>query len=85
MATFEQVHAGDTVLGHDGEVWGVKAIDHAPHLAVTLVKYGTEVVGYPPAGTPVVIVQPADLAAEFWAAQVFIDAGFDIEIISERV
>lgn len=85
MPTFEQVHAGDIVLGHDGELWGVEAIDHAPRLAVTLVRHGQRVTGYPPAGTPITVVTPADLSAEFWAAQVFIDAGFDIEIISERV
>jgi hypothetical protein len=85
MSTFEQVHAGDTVLGHDGEVWGVKAIDHVPYLAVTLIKYGQQVTGYPPAGTPVTVVAPADLSAEFWAAQVLIDAGFDVELIAERV
>jgi hypothetical protein len=85
MASYEQVHAGDIVLGHDGELWGVEAIDHAPQLAVTLVKHGHRVVGYPPAGTPVTVVAPADKAAEFRAAQMFIDAGFDIEIVSERV
>lgn len=85
MATFEQVHAGDTVLGHDGEVWGVKGIDHVPHLAVTLVKYGQQVVGYPPPGTPVTVVTPADLSAEFWATQILIDAFGAVEVISERV
>ena len=85
MASYEQVHAGDIVLGHDGELWGVEAIDHVPQLAVTLVKHGQQVTGYPPAGTPVTVVAPADLSAEFWAAQMFIDAGFDVEIVSERV
>lgn len=85
MSSFEQVHAGDTVLGHDGEVWGVEAIERAPRLAVTLVKYGVRVTGYPPPGTPVTVVTPADLSAEFWAAQVLIDAFGSVEVISERV
>lgn len=87
MATYEQVHAGDTVLGHDNDVWGVEAVDHGPPLAVTLVKHNrtVRVVGYPPPGTPVTIITRADLAAEERAAQNFIDAGFNVEIISERV
>lgn len=85
MAGYEQVHAGDTVLGHDGELWGVEAIQHVPQLVVTLVRYGRRIVGYPPPGTPVTVVEPADLAAEARAAQVFIDAGIDVEIVYERV
>lgn len=85
MPGYEQVHAGDIVLGHDGELWGVEAIDHAPQLAVTLVKHGHRVVGYPPAGTPVTVVAPADVAAEYRAVQMFIEAGLAVEIVSERV
>jgi hypothetical protein len=85
VTTYEQVHAGAIVLGHDGELWGVEAIDHAPQLAVTLVKHGQRVVGYPPAGTPVTVVTPADVAAEARAAQVLIDAFGPVEIVSERV
>lgn len=85
MASYEQVHAGDIVLGHDGELWGVEAIDHEPQLAVVLVKHGYRVVGYPPAGTPITVVTPAKVAAEARAAQVFIDAGLDVEIVHEHV
>lgn len=87
MATYEQVHAGDIVLGHDRELWGVEAIDHAPPLTVTLVKHGgaMRVIGYPPSGTPVVVVTPADVAAEARAAQMFIDASLGVEIVSERI
>lgn len=84
MPTYEQVHAGDIVLGHDNDLWGVAAIDRAPQLSVTLVKAGARIVGYPPRGTPVTVVTPADVAAEARAAQVFIDAGLGIEILSER-
>jgi hypothetical protein len=85
MAIYEQVHAGDIVLGHDGDLWGVKEITHVPQIAVTLVKNGLIVTGYPPAGTPVTVVSPADLSAEFEAAQMFIDAGLGVEVVHERV
>ncbi len=85
MATYEQVHAGDTVLGHDGELWGVEGIDHVPQLAVTLVKHGRRITGYPPPGTGVTVVTSADVGAEAAAAQVFIDAGLGVEIVSERI
>jgi hypothetical protein len=85
MTGYEQVHAGDTVLGHDNDLWGVAAIDHGPPLAVTLVKGTTRVTGYPPPGTPVTVVTPADVSAEARAAQTFIDAGFAVEIVGERL
>lgn len=85
MATYEQVHTGDIVLGHDGELWGVEAIAHVPQLAVTLVKHGQRVVGYPPPGTGVTVITPADVSAEAQAAQMFIDAGLGVELVSERI
>jgi hypothetical protein len=85
VATYEQVHAGDTVLGHDNDVWGVEAIVQGPPLAVTLVKNGghTRVVGYPPAGTQVIVIQPSDVSAEARAAQMFLDAALGVEIVAE--
>lgn len=86
MATYEHVHAGDVVLGHDGELWGVETIDRTPQLAVTLVKHGQRVTGYPPAGTAVTVVEPADVRAEAWAAQAMIDAGLGpVSIIRESI
>lgn len=87
MATYEQVHAGDTLLGYDGNVWGVAAIGHGPPLVVVLVKDAgmTRVVGRPPAGTPVTVIQPADVAAEARAWQVFEAAGLSAEIVGERL
>jgi hypothetical protein len=73
---YERVLTGDIVLGHDGELWGVAGIQHAPQLAVTLTRYGTTVTGYPPAGTPVTVVQPAGV-------QAFIDAGLAPEFLGE--
>jgi hypothetical protein len=84
MAGYEQVHAGDIVLGHDGELWGVASIDHAPQLAVTLVRPGHRVTGYPPRGTPVTVVQAADVQAEAQTADILIGALGPIEILGER-
>jgi hypothetical protein len=85
MATYEDVHSGDVVLGHDGEVWGVERIAHVPHLAVTLIRDGGvhRITGYPPPGTEVTVLQRADVSAEARAAQMFIDAGIGVEVVSE--
>jgi hypothetical protein len=82
--TYEQLHAGAIVLGGDGEPWGVEQIDHEPQLAVTLVRLGQRVTGYPPLGTPVTVIDPADVRAEEWAAQVLIDAFGSVQLIGER-
>lgn len=85
MATYEDVHAGDIVLGHgDGELWTVAQIVHEPWLAVTLARQRRTVKGWPPAGTEVVIVQRADTSAEFAAFGVLSAAGLGpITIIGE--
>jgi hypothetical protein len=86
MTTYEDVHAGALVLGHDNEVWGVAEIRRSPVLAVTLVRDEgrVRVTGYPPAGTPVTVVQAADVGAEATAAQTLMDAGLGpIEIVGE--
>jgi hypothetical protein len=84
MNTYESVHAGDVVLGHDGELWGVARIEREPELVVELVRYGARVVGRPPAGTPVTVVEPADVSAEQRAVNALLGGGFDVELISER-
>lgn len=85
MAGYERVHAGDIILGHDRELWGVAEIQHAPRLAVTLVKHGRSVTGYPPADTPVTVVTPAAMDAEAAAWQALTDAGLGpVEILGER-
>lgn len=82
---YEQVHAGDHVLGHDGAVWGVAEIDHPPALPlrVVLVRPGHRVQGWPPAGTPVTIVHQADVSAERAAVEVFAAGGLDVELLRE--
>lgn len=82
--TYEEVHAGDHVLGHDGEVWGVAEIDHVPALRVVLVRPGHRVQGWPPAGTAVTIVARAGTENEFRAFEVFAGSGLDVELIGER-
>lgn len=84
MATYDEVHAGDHVLGHDGDLWGVEVIEHGPRLAVTLIKPGHRVTGYPPAGTQVTIVHRSDVSAEGAAWGVFAAAGFGVEVLGER-
>jgi hypothetical protein len=85
MAGYEQVHAGDIVLGHDRELWGVESIDHVPQLAVTLVRHGVRVTGYPPPGTQITVVEAVDTSAEAAACDVLLAAGLGpVEILGER-
>jgi hypothetical protein len=85
VATYEAVHAGDVVLGHDGAEWSVEAITHRPRLEVTLARYGHRVTGWPPEGTHVTVVRPSDTTAEVAAADALIGAGLGpVGIISER-
>jgi hypothetical protein len=83
VGTYEGLHAGDLVLGDDGEVWGVSSITHAPRLVVTLVRHEHAVTGTPPPGTPVTVVQRADVTAEFAAAATLIAGLGSVELIGE--
>lgn len=84
MSTYEQVHAGDHVLGYDGDVWGVAAVTRVPQLSVTLVKPGQRVTGYPPPGTPVTILHQSNVRAEEEAAGALIAGGLPVEILGEE-
>ena len=84
MASYDEVHAGDHVLGYDGDLWGVEAIEHSPRLAVTLVKPGHSVTGYPPAGTQVTIVHRSDVSPEGAAWQVLAAAFGPVEVVGEK-
>lgn len=81
--TYGSLHAGDIVLGDDGEMWGVSQITHAPQLTVTLVRPGHAVTGAPPVGTPVTVVQRADVSAEWWAFRALSEGLGQIEIVGE--
>lgn len=80
---YEDVHAGDHVLGHDGAVWAVVEIDHDPALRVVLVRPGHRVQGWPPAGTPVTVLHRGDVTAEFAACEIFAAAGLGVELLGE--
>jgi hypothetical protein len=85
VTTYEQVHSGAVVLGHDGALWGVEAIMREPVLSVTLVQHGRRVTGYPPAGTEVTVIEDADVAAEFRAAEVLANAFGPVELVAEWI
>ena len=81
---YETLHVGDIVQGYDGLLWGVAGIDHEPELVVTLTRHGQTLTGRPPAGTPVTIVQRADVSAEAAAVGALLGAGYNVQLISER-
>lgn len=83
MDTYESVHTGDVVLGHDGQEWGVKQILREPSLAVTLTRHGAEVTGYPPAGTAVTVLSRADTIEETRAFAVLTESFGDVSLIAE--
>lgn len=84
MTTYEEVHAGAVILGYDGAPWGVEAIEHEPVLAVTLFRHGQRLTGYPPPGTEVTVIVPAEVTAEWIAAELLARAFGHVELISER-
>lgn len=81
-ATWEQVHVGDVVLGHDGLTYGVAGV--APGPIITLYRHG-QISGpaQVPPGTPVTILQRADTAAEARAFAILAEAGLNPQIIRE--
>lgn len=84
MDTYESLHAGDLVLGDDGEVWGVARIVHVPQLSVALVRHGHVVIGTPALGTPVQVVQRADSDGEAFAWQQLTNGLGAVEVVEER-
>ena len=88
MDTYETVHAGDVVLGGDGQEWGVEEIERRPGdlvspIRVTLTRFGQRATGYPPAGTPVTVLSRADTIEEARAYAVLQKAFGDIELVGE--
>jgi hypothetical protein len=85
MAAVETLHAGDVILGHDGNEWGVEAVMPGPPPGLILVRYGQKVTGYPPAGTEYHVISRADVNAEMIAAEQLINAGLGpLEIVWEK-
>lgn len=84
MDTYETVHAGDVVLGADGQEWGVVAISRiGGQLAVALTRFGQTVTGYPPSGTPVTVLSRADTIEEARAYEVLAASFGDVEVLGE--
>lgn len=84
MDTYETVHAGDVVLGADGQEWGVVAISRVGgQLAVALTRFGQTVTGYPPSGTPVTVLSRADTIEEARAYEVLAASFGDVEVLGE--
>lgn len=81
--TWGSLHAGDVVLGSDGQEWGVEQVDDIGGLVVGLVRHGERVTGYPDADAPVTVVSRCDTAAEQAAWQALNDAGLQPQVISE--
>lgn len=64
MATYDaDARPGDIIRGGDGNVWGIAEMDReSPRgFAVTIVRPGYRVTGWPPPGTRVEILQRAEV------------------------
>lgn len=86
QSTWAALHAGDVIVGADGDTWGVVLTSQATifgPFVITLYRLGREVIGYPPADGVVTVVQRADTRAERAAWSVLSDAGIEAEIIGE--
>jgi len=83
MDTYETVHAGDVVLGHDGQEWGVKSIVREPTFSVTLTRFGQEIMGYPLPNTPVTVLSRADTIEEARAFAALQASFGDVSLIGE--
>lgn len=86
MDTWDGVHAGDVVLGHDGQTYGVVSVVHTVPggPVVTLTRHGLTVgPAQPPPGAPITVLQRADATAEARAFTVLATAGLNPELIRE--
>lgn len=86
MATWEDVHTGDTVRGYDNRAYGVVEIilgdPRGP--VVTLYRNGVTLLpAQPPPGTPIIIEQRADLTSEAAAFGALAAAGLAPELLGE--
>ncbi len=85
MTTWDEVHTGSVVLGHDGRTYGVAHVEHdlpgGP--GIVLVRHGERVHAQPPPGTPITVLSEADVSAEARAFAVLQEAGLGPEIVRE--
>lgn len=81
-STWGALHAGDTIVGADGEAWGVLGTLSEP-FAIALYRLGRTVIGYPDPSGPVSVIRRADTDTEARAWGVLSGAGFAPEVIRE--
>jgi hypothetical protein len=87
-ATWEQVHAGDIVRGHDGNNWGVVSVTFGDPAGPVIVlhRLGTTVgPAQPGPGTRITIVERANTRDEAAAFAVLQAAGFGPEVLHEEI
>jgi hypothetical protein len=87
--TWGSLHAGDVVLGNDGQEWGVEATRRTAlfvsgHVTITLVRHGMRATAGVAAHLPVVVVRRADTSEEYRAAGALLAGGLTPEVIEER-
>lgn len=88
MSSWDTVHAGDTVLGHDGQEYGVLDIVHGDPRGpvVTLTRFGATVgPAQPPPGTPITVLSHTDMTAEATAFAALAGAGLAPQLIRETI
>lgn len=85
MTTWDEVHTGSVVLGHDGLTYGVAHIEHGlpGGPGIVLVRHGERVHAQPPPGTPITVLAEADVSQEARAFQALADEGLGPQIIRE--
>jgi len=89
VTTYGELHAGDIVVGYDGEAWGVERVaalrpqGERVVRPMTLIKSGERVAGLPAADEPVNVVHQEDTSAEAAAWGVFAYAGLVPEVLEE--
>jgi hypothetical protein len=86
--TWESVHTGDVVLGHDGQTYGVVDIqfDDPRGPIVLLYRHGQTVgPAQPPPGTPITVIKRADTTMEAQAFSVLQAAELTPQVIRETM
>lgn len=83
--TWNDVHAGDIVRGHDGQLYGVASIERGDPcgMRVTLRRNGVPTTAQPLPTDPITIHAATDITLEAVAWQTLHDAGLGPEIIGE--
>lgn len=85
MTTWEQVHAGCVVLGHDGKVYGVSLVEQHPAGPVIELVYDGAPAGraQPPPGTPITVLEWPETSGEARTFALFTATGLDPQVIRE--